>query len=54
MSQIDALCIRIIKDKGYQEKNFSKGQFDIFIQGKQQKDSKSFREFEFYHIYDNI
>lgn len=52
MSQIDALCIRVIKDKGYQEKNFSKPQFDIFIQGKQQKDSKSFREFEFYHIYD--
>ena len=52
MSQVDALCLRIAAENGYQERKFSKEQFDVFIQGKQKNDVKSFRDYEFYSIYD--
>lgn len=52
MSRIDALCLKIATENGYQERKFSREQFDIFIQGKQKKDAKSFRDFEFYSVYD--
>ncbi len=53
MSQIDALCLKIITNNGYKEKNFTREKFDTFIQGKQDKNSSiSFVDFKYYYIYD--
>ena len=52
MSQIDALCLRVCVAQGYQEKDFTKEKFDVFIQGKQKQNPKSFFDFDNYKIYD--
>lgn len=52
MSQIDALCLRVCISQGYKEDDFSKKSFDVFIQGKQKAPAKSFKDFEYYYIFD--
>lgn len=52
MSQIDALSLKIIVENGYQNKKFSREEFDTFIQGKQEKSNcVSFFDFKFYYTY---
>lgn len=52
MSSIDALCLKMLTCCGYQEENFTKMQFDVYIQGLQGDNSKSFRNYKNYRIYD--
>lgn len=52
MSNVDALCLKMLTACGYKEEDYSKKQFDIFVQGLQGKNAKSFREYENYYLYD--
>ena len=52
MSAIDALCLKLITACGYKEDDFSKKQFDSFIQGLQGSNAIKFKEYSFYSIYD--
>lgn len=52
MSEIDALTLRVLISLGYQEPDFSKKSFDVFIQSKQGKEAIPFKEFKYYKIYD--
>lgn len=52
MSSVDALCLRMLTACGYKEEDYTKKQFDIFIQGLQGEDAKSFREYKNYPLYD--
>lgn len=51
MSQIDALSLEICVVNGYKERDFSREKFDVFIQGKQEKNSLSFLDYKNYDIY---
>ena len=52
MSSVDALCLRMLTACGYKEEDYTKKQFDIFIQGLQGEDAKPFREYKNYPLYD--
>ena len=52
MSSIDALCLRILTSCGYKEDDYTKKQFDIFVQGLQGENAISFRQYKNYSIYD--
>ena len=51
MSDIDALCLRVIVSQGYSGNNFTKQIFDTFIQGKQKKPAVAFENYQNYAIY---
>lgn len=52
MSEMDALTLRILISLGYREKDFTKRQFDVFIQGKQGENGIPFKDFSNFEIYD--
>ena len=52
MSQIDALSLRVCVSQGYQEKDFTREKFDVFIQGKQKENPISFYDYKYYSVYD--
>lgn len=52
MSDMDALCLRVLASEGYDQEDFTKKQFDIYIQGKQGKNAIKFKDFKNYAIYD--
>lgn len=52
MSSVDALCLKMLTSCGYKEEDYTKKQFDIFIQGLQGKKAIPFKDFENYSIYD--
>jgi hypothetical protein len=52
MANIDAVCLRVISHMGYQEDDYTKKQFDTYIQGRQGENAKSFRQYQGYFIYD--
>lgn len=52
MSSVDALCLRLLTECGYREEDYSKKQFDIYIQGLQGSNSTDFRHFDNFKIYD--
>lgn len=52
MSAVDAQCLKLLVRCGYQEEDYSKAKFDVFIQGLQGKDAISFRKYNNYKIYD--
>lgn len=51
MACIDAVCLRVISHMGYKEDDYSKKQFDTYVQGRQGKNAKAFKEFQGYNIY---
>lgn len=52
MSDVDALCLRVLVSEGYDQEDFTKKQFDIYIQGKQGKNAVKFKDFKNYAVYD--
>lgn len=54
MSDLDALCLRIMVSQGYSGDRFTRQIFDTYLQGKQPKGSPAiaFENYEHYHIYD--
>lgn len=52
MADVDALCLRVLVEQGYDQDDFTKKQFDIYIQGKQGKNAVKFRDFKNYAVYD--
>ena len=52
MANIDAVCLKVISHMGYQEDDYTKKQFDSYIQGRQKENVKSFRQYQGYHFYD--
>lgn len=52
MAEIDAQTCRVMIPLGFREDDFNKKSFDIFIQSKQGSNSKPFKNFEYYYIYD--
>lgn len=52
MSSIDAQCLRLLVSCGYQEEDYTKKQFDIFIQGLQGKSAIAFKDYQNYKIFD--
>lgn len=52
MSSIDALCLRMLTACGYKEEDYTKKQFDIFIQGLQGKNAIAFKHYKNYSLYD--
>ena len=52
MSNIDALCLKMLTACGYKEEDYTKKQFDIFIQGLQGENAVPFRQYKNYRLYD--
>ncbi len=52
MSEMDALTLRVLLSLGYKEKDFTKKQFDVYIQSKQGSNAVRFIDFDNYKIYD--
>lgn len=52
MAEIDAQTCRVMIPMGFRENDFNKKSFDIFIQSKQGPNSKPFKNFKYYYIYD--
>lgn len=52
MSSIDALCLKMLTACGYKEEDYTKKQFDIYIQGLQGDNAISFKKYENYAVYD--
>lgn len=52
MSSIDALCLKMLTACGYKEEDYTKKQFDIYIQGLQGDNAVAFREYNNYYLYD--
>ncbi|MDY4052771.1 MAG: hypothetical protein SOY80_05455, partial [Bacilli bacterium] len=52
MSSIDALCLKMLTACGYKEEDYTKKQFDIYIQGLQGDNALSFRQYDNYQLYD--
>ena len=52
MSSIDALCLKMLTSCGYKEEDYTKKQFDIYMQGLQGDNALSFRQYDNYKLYD--
>ena len=52
MSSIDALCLKMLTACGYKEEDYTKKQFDIYMQGLQGDSALSFRQYTNYPLYD--
>lgn len=52
MSSIDALCLKMLTACGYKEEDYTKKQFDIYMQGLQGDSALSFRQYANYPLYD--
>lgn len=52
MSSIDALCLKMLTACGYKEEDYTKKQFDIYIQGLQGDNALSFKQYDNYQVYD--
>lgn len=52
MSSIDALCLKMLTACGYKEEDYTKKQFDIYMQGLQGDNAVAFRQYNNYQLYD--
>lgn len=52
MSSIDAMSLKLMVDCGYKDDDFTKKQFDAFIQGKQGKNAVPFKQYKYFRVYD--
>ena len=52
MSSIDALCLKMLTACGYKEEDYTKKQFDIYMQGLQGCNAVAFRQYKNYSLYD--
>ena len=52
MSSIDALCLKMLTACGYKEEDYTKKQFDIYMQGIQGDNALSFKQYTNYPLYD--
>lgn len=52
MSSIDALCLKMLTSCGYKEEDYTKKQFDVYIQALQGDNALSFKQYDNYQFYD--